>query len=181
MVPLMQLPLSFSRKDLDLKERTVQAINDLETEIKAMHSLRNRLQTNVNESLLQAMKSDNKDMATRYIEEYNDLVHLLDIVKSAEILLQNLSVKIDSARYLQELVTILESAMSSVRVIKSDISRMVPAVDSTLDRISNSILEIKDALKINTSNETKECELPLMQVGTELPAATQPRSPILVQ
>lgn len=180
MVLIMQIPTNFFslKKDVDLKERTVQAISDLETEIKAMHSLRNRLQTNVNDSLLEAMKSDNKEMATRYIDEYNDLVNLLDIVKSAEMLLQNLSVKIDSARYLQQLVAILDSAMRSVRVIKSDISRIVPAVDSTLDRISSSIIEIKGALQINTVTEQQHCELPVTmpQVNIELPATVQTSS-----
>ena len=185
MVLIMQIPTNFFslKKDVDLKERTVQAISDLETEIKAMHSLRNRLQTNVNDSLLEAMKSDNKEMVTRYIDEYNDLVNLLDIVKSAEMLLQNLSVKIDSARYLQQLVAILDSAMRSVRVIKSDISRIVPAVDSTLDRISSTIVEIKGALQINTATEQQHCELPVTmpQVNIELPATAQTKTPALVQ
>ncbi len=170
----MQLPINFFllKKDMDLKERTFQAMSNLETELKAMHSLRNRLQTNVNDSLMQAMKSDNKELATQYIDEYDDLVNLLNIVNSAEMLLQNLSVKIDSARYLQEFVNILENAMRSVRVIKSDISRIVPVVDSTLDRINHSIIEIKSELKINQLEERRGYELPVTmpQVNIELPS-----------
>lgn len=173
MVLLMQLPINFlsSKKDLNLKERTFQAISNLETEIKAMHSLRTRLQSNVNISMLAAMKSGDKESAIHHMEEYDDLVNLLNIVKSAETLLQNLSVKIDSVRYLQELVTILDSAVHSVNVIKSDISRLVPAVDCTLDRIQNSIVEIKASLKINEVMERKGVELPLTMpyVNIELP------------
>jgi hypothetical protein len=163
---------------MDLKERTFQAMSNLETELKAMHSLRNRLQTNVNDSLMQAMKSDNKELATHYIDEYDDLVNLLNIVKSAEILLQNLSVKIDSARYLQEFVNILDNAMRSVRVIKSDISRIVPVVDSTLDTINHSIIEMKSELKINQLTERRGYELPptMPQVNIELPS-TKLRTP----
>jgi len=160
------------KKDIDLKERTYQAMSDLETEIKAMHSLRNRLQSIVNDTLTSAMKSDNKELATHYIEEYDDLVNLLNIVKSAEMLLQNLSVKIDSARYLQEFVVILDSAMISLRVIKSDISRIVPAIDTTLDTISNSITEIKTDLKIKELvKQENDCELPAVipEIGIELP------------
>jgi len=180
----MQLPINFFllKKDMDLKERTFQAMSNLETELKAMHSLRNRLQTNVNDSLMQAMKSDNKELATQYIDECDDLVNLLNIVNSAEMLLQNLSVKIDSARYLQEFVNILENAMRSVRVIKSDISRIVPVVDSTLDRINHSIIEIKSELKINQLEERRGYELPatMPQVNIELPstAAVQLRTNI---
>ncbi|HLE34995.1 MAG TPA: hypothetical protein VI698_03805 [Nitrososphaerales archaeon] len=159
------------KKDIDLKERTYQAMSDLETEIKAMHSLRSRLQSTVNDTLTSAMKSDNKELATHYIEEYDDLVNLLNIVKSAEMLLQNLSVKIDSARYLNEFVVILETAMVSLRVIKSDISRIVPAVDNTLDTISNSIREIKADLKIKELT-TQRDELPTVmpEIGIDLPS-----------
>ena len=161
------------RKGIDLKERTYQAMSDLETEIKAMHSLRSRLQSTVNDTLTSAMKSDNKELATHYIEEYDDLVNLLSIVKSAEMLLQNLSVKIDSARYLNEFVVILENAMTSLRVVKSDISRIVPAVDNTLDRISNSITEIKADLKIRELVKQRDYELPVVmpELGIELPTA----------
>ena len=164
------------KKSVDLKERTYQAMSDLETEIKAMYSLRNRLQSTVNDALASAMKSDNKELATHYIEEYDDLVNLLNIIKSAEILLQNLSVKIDSARYLQEFVVILDSAMISLRVIKSDISRIVPAIDTTLDTISNSITEIRADLKIKELvKREKDYELPAImpEIGIELPAATK--------
>ena len=161
------------KKDIDLNERTYHAMSDLETEIKSMHSLRNRLQSTVNDALASAMKSDNKELANHYIEEYDDLVNLLNIIKSAEMLLQNLSVKIDSARYLQEFVVILDSAMISLRVIKSDISRIVPIIDTTLDTISNAIREIKTDLKIKelVKNE-KDYELPAVipEIGIELPA-----------
>lgn len=164
------------KKDIDLKERTYQAMSDLETELKSMHSLHNRLQSTVNDALASAMKSDNKELANHYIEEYDDLVDLLNIVKSAEMLLQNLSVKIDSARYLQEFVVILDSAMISLRVIKSDISRIVPVIDTTLDTISNSITEIRADLKIKELvKHEKDYELPVVmpELGIELPATTK--------
>ncbi len=165
------------KKDIDLKQRTYQAMSDLETEIKAMHSLRSRLQSTVDDTLTSAMKSDNKELATHYIEEYDDLVNLLNIVKSAEMLLQNLSVKIDSARYLNEFVVILETAMVSLRVIKCDISRVVPAVDNTLDTISNSIREIKADLKIKELTTPRD-ELPAVipEIGIELPAVRAVKS-----
>lgn len=171
------------KKNIDLKERTYQAMSDLEVEIKAMHSLRNRLQSTVNDALSSAMKSDNKEMATNYIEEYDDLVNLLNIIKSAEILLQNLSVKIDSARYLQEFVAILDNAMISLRVVKSDISRIVPAIDTTLDKITNSITEIRTDLKIKELVKHEKDELPAVvpEIGIELPATKARKQLILVQ
>jgi hypothetical protein len=159
------------KSDIELKERTYQAISDLETEIKAVHSLRNRLQSTVNDTLASAIRSDDKEMANRYIEEYDDLVNLLNIVKSGEILLQNLSVKVDSARYLHEFIVILNSAMMSLRVIKSDISRIVPTIDTTLDTIGNSITEIREDLRISVLQRENDHELPTVmpEVNSELP------------
>jgi len=171
------------KKGIDLKERTYQAMSDLETEIKAMHSLRNRLQSTVNDALTFAMKSDNKELATHYIEQYDDLAYMLNIVKSAEMLLQNLSVKIDSTRYLQEFVSILDKAMISLRVVKSDISRIVPAIDTTLDTISNSMVELKAELKIKELDKNEnDYELPVVmpEVCIELPAATKPVKPVVL-
>lgn len=158
------IPIFTQKRHTDLKERTCQAISDLETEIKAMYSLRSRLQSSVNDALASAMSSYDKEQATRKIEDYDELANLLNIVRSAEMLLQNLSVKIDSTRYLQELVTILDRAMVSLRVIKSDISGIVPAIDTTLDMITNSIVEIRTDLKI------EEEEISVQNNGSELPA-----------
>ncbi len=143
----------------ELKERTIQAISDLEAELKAMYSLRSRLQSSVGDALALAMRAPDEEAAASRGEDYDELVNLLNIVRSTEILLQNLSVKIDSARYLQELVTILDRAMVSLRVIKSDISRITPAIDAKIDSIGSSIMEIKEDLKIETRSEH----------GTELP------------
>ncbi len=149
------------RKDIDLKDKTYQAMSDLETEIKAMHSLRNRLQCTVNDALASTMRSENKELALQSVEQHDDLVYMLDIVKSAEILLQNLSVKIDSARYLQEFVSILDRAMTSLHIVKSDISRIVPAIDTKLDAITNSMADIKAELKIKELVKTADSyELP---------------------
>jgi hypothetical protein len=167
--------IKFTAKDIDLKERTYQAMSDLETEIKAIHSLRNRLQTNVNDLLSSAMKSDNKQFAEHYMEEYDDLSNLLSIVKSAEMLLQNLSVKIDSARYLQELVATLNSAMLSLRIVRSDIRRIIPSIDITLERIGTSIMELKQEMQIR---EVNVHELPPMTVVHELPLTVTQKGPI---
>ncbi|MEM2760464.1 MAG: hypothetical protein QXU32_08065 [Nitrososphaerales archaeon] len=170
-----------SKKDIHLKERTFQAISDLETEIKAIHSLRSRLKSSVNDSLFAAMKVENKEKSLCYIDEYNDLTNLLAIVRSAEMLLQNLSVKIDSVRYLQELVTILDSATRSVHMIKFDISRLLPAVNSALDMINGTIVEMKDVLRIDAAKQ-QSCELPftIPDVNVKLPTI-QNRSMLLVQ
>ena len=169
----MQLPSNFFplKNNTNLSKRTIQAIRSLETEIKAIHSQRNRLEINVNDSLLEITKLGNKEIGAFYIDEYDDLVNLLNIVKSVEMLLQNLSVKIDSIRYFQEFVNILDSAMYSTRIIKSDISRIVPAIDSTLYRISNSIIEMKTVLQINETPARRGYELPVTipEVNIELP------------
>ncbi|MFQ5941724.1 MAG: hypothetical protein ACE5KA_08520 [Nitrososphaerales archaeon] len=165
------------KKDLGLKERAFQAMKNLEIEIKEMHSLRNSLQTNVNDSLLGAVKTDNEELTARYIYEYDDLANLLNMIKTTEMLLQNLSIKVDSACYLYEYVNILNSALNSVRVIRSDMSKIVPILDSALDRISSSIMEMRTELKIMQLAEKLGCELPVTatQINLELPTTVQTR------
>ncbi|MFQ5920597.1 MAG: hypothetical protein ACE5JV_01105 [Nitrososphaerales archaeon] len=176
------IPIFTQKRHTDLKERTCQAISDLETEIKAMYSLRSRLQSSVNDALASAMSSYDKEQATRKMEDYDELANLLNIVRSAEMLLQNLSVKIDSTRYLQELVTILDRAMVSLRVIKSDISGIVPAIDTTLDMITNSIVEIRTDLKIeeeeiSVQNNGSELSAVIAEVAIELPSLEKQGKP----
>ncbi|MEE8133399.1 MAG: hypothetical protein V3T40_07485, partial [Nitrososphaerales archaeon] len=54
-------------------------------------------------------------------------------------------------------------------------------VDSTLDRIINSMLEIKTELKIKELGERWPYELPIAipQVDIELPTTSQARTPII--
>ncbi len=161
------------KKDVDLRKRTFQAMNNLEDEIMAMHSLQDKLHKHVNDSVLDAIKLDNKEFDTYYKGGYENLVNLLDIVKFFEKLLEILSVKMDTTRYLQEFVNILESAICSANAMKSNLVRSVTEVDSTLEKIRNSIMEIKTELNIIEPNY----ELPAMvtQVSIELPSIQRSR------
>ena len=168
------LPSFFSlKKDVDLRKRTFQAMNNLEDEIMAMHSLQDKLHKHVNDSVLDATKLDNKEFDTHYRGRYENLVNLLEIVKFSEKLLEILSVKIDTTRYLQEFVNILESAICAANAMKSNLVRSVTEVDSTLEKIRNSIMEIKTELNIIEPNY----ELPAMvtQVSIELPSIQRSR------
>lgn len=159
-------------KNVELVARTRRAIIELEVELTAIHALRSRLKSSVNDTLALAMKSGSKELAAHYQEEGDNLAALLDIARSAEMLLQNLSIKIESARYLQELVAILDRAAASLRVIKSGISTMMPVLDSTLDTIGSSIAGIKSDLKIQEVLRERTEELPEVTArnATELPA-----------
>ena len=153
---------------MDLRKRTFRAMNNLEDEIKEMHLLEDRLHKHVNDSVLDAIKLDNKGFDTHYRDGYENVLNLLDIVKFAEKLLQILSAKMDNTRYLQEFVNILESAICSANAVKSNLVKSVTEVDSTLDKIRNSIMEIKTELNIIELNY----ELPpaVTQVSIELPS-----------
>ena len=148
-------------------------MNNLEDEIMAMHSLQDKLHKHVNDSVLDATKLDNKEFDTHYRGRYENLVNLLEIVKFSEKPLEILSVKIDTTRYLQEFVNILESAICSANAMKSNLVRSVTEVDSTLEKIRNSIMEIKTELNIIEPNY----ELPAMvtQVSIELPSIQRSR------
>jgi len=73
--------------------------------------------------------------------------------------------------------------MGSLRVIKSDISRIVPAIDSRLNTISSSIIEIKTDLQIKELFEqSKDYELPTLmpRIKIELPEMIRPRKQLIL-
>jgi hypothetical protein len=166
----MQIPINFMfKKDTSLKERTLEAMGSLEIEIRAMHHLRNRLQTTLSNSLTLGNRDD-RPFAPNLVGDSENLINLVNIVKHAEVLLQNLSVKMDSVLYLQEFVTILDSAMRSARILKSDVSRIVPAIDHTLDKVSTSLVEMKTELMLyQPPRENYDLPLVVPKTDVELP------------
>lgn len=92
-----------------------------------MGMLRSRLESRINYSLSQKQSS------------YQELTKVLELVKNGEMILREMSEKIESARFLEEFVVIMDSAASSVSDIKGDLEQMMPAAEAALEEIHDTI------------------------------------------
>src|SRR5215211_5354747 len=57
-------------------------------------------------------------------EGYQELARVLELVKNGEMILNEMSEKVESARFLEEFIMIIDSAASSVSEIKGDVEQL---------------------------------------------------------
>lgn len=126
------------RKDESIRERATVALANLQRNAYAMSMLRSRLESRINFILLQ--KSDSKS------GEYQEMARVLELVKNSELILNELSGKIESARFLEEFISIIDSAASSVSGIKGDVESLVPMAESALAQMHDAISKISGGL-----------------------------------
>jgi hypothetical protein len=67
-------------------------------------------------------------------------------VKNGEMILHEMSEKIESARFLEEFAVIMDSAASSVHEIKDDLEQMVPAAEAALEEMHDAISKVSTGL-----------------------------------
>jgi BMFP domain-containing protein YqiC len=134
------------KKNASIKERANAALSSLQRNAYAMGMLRSRLESRINFVL---KESNGKT------EGYNELSRVLELVKNGELILQEMSEKIESARFLEEFVIIMDSAASSVSGIKDDIEQMMPAAEAALEEMHNAISKVFAGL---TEGVRKEIE-----------------------
>lgn len=111
-----------------------------------MGILRSRLESRINFVL---KESSGKP------DGYQELNRVLELVKNGELILHEMSQKIESARFLEEFVMIMDSAASSVSEIKDDIEQMMPAAEAALEEMHDAISKISTGL---TEGLRKEIE-----------------------
>ncbi|MGI0039255.1 MAG: hypothetical protein ACREAO_05510 [Nitrososphaera sp.] len=122
------------RKDATIRERATVALANLQRNAYAMSMLRGRLESRINFILSDGGKGG----------EYQEMARVLELVKNSELILNELSGKVESARFLEEFITIIDSAAASVSGIKGDVENLVPIAE-------NALLEMHDAIaKIST-------------------------------
>lgn len=86
-------------------------------------------------------------------EGYQELSRVLELVKNGELILHEMSEKIESARFLEEFVVIMDSAASSVSEIKGDLEQMVPAAEAALEEMHDAISKISTGLPAELRQE----------------------------
>src|SRR5439155_25967216 len=90
-----------------------------------MGILRSRLESRINFILSANGKS----------ESCQEMTLVLELGKKGEMILHEMSEKIESTRYLEDFIMISEGAASSVSEIKDDIEHMVPAAEAAREEI----------------------------------------------
>ncbi|MGI0020190.1 MAG: hypothetical protein ACREAY_06945 [Nitrososphaera sp.] len=124
------------RKDATIRERATVALANLQRNAYAMSMLRGRLESRINFILSGAGKGG----------EYQEMARVLELVKNSELILNELSGKVESARFLEEFITIIDSAASSVSGIKGDVENLVPIAENALLEMHDAIANISGGL-----------------------------------
>lgn len=123
------------RKDSTLRERATVALANLQRNSCAMGMLRSRIESRMNFIL----KGGNSD-------EYQELARVLELVKNGELILNELSGKVEAARFLEEFVTIIDGAAESVSAIKGDVEHLVPLAENAIAEMSDALSKISGGL-----------------------------------
>lgn len=108
-----------------------------------MSMLRSRLESRVNLIL-------NKEGKT---ESYQELSRVLELVRNSELILHEMTEKVESARYLEEFVAIMDNAASSVSEVKGDLERMVPEAEAALEEMHDAFSKVSTGHSIETRKE----------------------------
>jgi hypothetical protein len=123
------------RKDSTIRERATVALANLQRNAYAMSMLRSRLESQINFILTEGKGG-----------EYQEMSRVLELVKNSELILNELSGKIESERFLEEFITIIDSAASSVSEIKVDVENLVPVAETALQEMHDAISRISGGL-----------------------------------
>jgi hypothetical protein len=132
------------KKNASIKERANAALASLQRNAYAMGTLRSRLESRINFVLNQ---NGGKT------EGYQELTRVLELVKNGELILHGMSEKIESAKFLEEFVVIMDSAASSVNEIKDDLEQMVPAAEAALEEMHDAISMVSTGLPAELRQE----------------------------
>src|SRR5262245_1736644 len=108
-----------------------------------MSILRSKLESRINLALNEKGNHDGRQ----------ELDRILELVKNDEMILQEMSQKIESARFLEEFVLIMDSAASSVSSVKSDLEQIVPAAEAALEQMHDAISSVSSGLSAELKQE----------------------------
>ncbi len=151
------------RKDSTLRERATVALANLQRNSYAMTMLRSRIESRMN-FILKGGSS----------EEYQELARVLELVKNGELILNELSGKVEAARFLEEFVAIIDGAAESVSEIKVDVEHLVPLAESAIAEMSDALSKISGGIYAEPGLEHAEIQ---QKIIAEATAAAEARVP----
>ncbi|MEO9321095.1 MAG: hypothetical protein ABI361_10510 [Nitrososphaera sp.] len=119
------------RRNATFSERANTALANLQRNSYAMSVLRGRLES----------KLSHAASSTRASPDSPELAKMLELVKSGELLLNEMAAKVESARVLEEFMVILDAAAASVSEITVDMEKMVPTAEKALQEMHDAIIK----------------------------------------
>lgn len=132
-----------------MKERAIAVLAGLQRNSTAMNALRSNLESRISYTM------GNGGSA----ESCQELTRILVLVKNGEMILNELTLKAESARFLEEFIRIIDSASTSFGEIKHDLQELVPVAEAALSEIHDAIAGITPG----TATEVrKEVELSVL-------------------
>ncbi|MFN4337222.1 MAG: hypothetical protein ACK4FV_06555 [Candidatus Nitrosocaldus sp.] len=139
-----------NRNMYNARDKVVSAVAHLEMELKAINSLYNKLQRDLElHTIGYTTKHSDKGSDTIFNTSHNsgyednDITTLLTLLQATQLALQNITIRIDSLIYIQELLILLEKTMSILNSMRSDIKRMEQEMQSIMRSIGTSFIESK--------------------------------------
>ena len=126
-------------------ERANMAVSSLQRNAYAMSVLRSRLESKI----ANALSTGN----ARQGPDSQELSKMLELVRNGETVLNELATKVDSARFLEEFVAILDSASASVSAITEDMEKLVPAAETALQELHDTIVRTTSTMNPSPEQE----------------------------
>jgi hypothetical protein len=138
-----------------MKDRANAALGNLQRKAYAMSLLRSRIESRINILLSNGTNPDGVQELTR----------MLELVKNGELILKEVSDKVESARFLEEFVQIINGAAESVSEIKDDVEELVPMAEAALSEMHDAISHVS---KIMTHDVQEEIDPILVQASANI-------------
>ncbi|MGI0012318.1 MAG: hypothetical protein ACREBU_02585 [Nitrososphaera sp.] len=118
-------------KGATVKERANAALSSLQRSAQALSMLRSRLESRIGSVARTANK-----------ESCQELIRVLELVKSGELILGEMSEKLESARFLEDFIRIMDDAAKSFREIESDVQELAPMAEAALSEMHDAITSV---------------------------------------
>lgn len=151
-------------KGVAMKERANAVLSSLRRNAQALSTLRSRLESRIGS----ATRTGNK-------ESCQELNRVLELVKSGELILGEMSEKVESARFLEDFVRIMNDAAKSFREIETDVQELAPMAEAALSEMHDAIAGVSMGMIL----EQKQGIDPaiLAQASAVIPAEVNSTSP----
>ncbi|NWG37504.1 hypothetical protein [Nitrososphaera sp.] len=153
----------FRRDTATLRERAQLALASIQRNAYAMSVLRARLESRVG-----ASNGDSRQ----------ELERVLELVKNGEVILNEMSGKMEAAKYLEEFITIIDSAAGSVGEIRDDIEKMVPIAESALAEIHEAVAKISGGEYPGAPPTSQELQKLIMEEAENAAKAAEAKMPV---
>jgi hypothetical protein len=153
------------KKRYSLKDRANIALSATNKNSYAMTMLRNRIETKI------AVISDRVEGDS---DQYLRLTRMLDLVKSGQMLLDDISEHIEYGKFLEEFISIMYNALNSLYDIKPGLEGIVPQAERTLQEMKEIIssmcmtLDLPEKVDVSVNFAEQDRSTEALSINSEI-------------